>query len=201
VPLYLLRHGETVDNVAGRFQGQNDSELTEVGRQQARDNGRVLNSLIAPATDLKFVSSPLGRTQKTSRIICTRLGRLFDSVETDPRLMEMHYGAWQGMTEFEIEQEYPGQWESWNRQPATYPIPGGGESYDQLFQRVDDWLEDTGVHWQGEAAWIAVSHGGIGSVICGRYLGLPLAEMRQLARPHDRFYELHKGQITTHAAS
>ena len=46
--VYLVRHGETVWNAAGRIQGQSDSALTEKGEQQARQVGSGLNRLASP---------------------------------------------------------------------------------------------------------------------------------------------------------
>jgi len=74
MPLFLLRHGQTVFNVAGRYQGQNDSNLTEIGVQQARRNGEILAARINDISRLHFVSSPLGRTLATSELICKTLG-------------------------------------------------------------------------------------------------------------------------------
>ncbi len=198
MPLFLLRHGETVFNVAGRYQGQNDSELTKNGLRQARQNGQLLAELIEDTKHVHFVSSPLGRTLVTSEIICKALGIGFEDIRTDDRLMEMNYGAWQGMTAAEIDQEYPGQWQTRVDNPADFVIPGGGESYDALSARVDGWLDETRKHWDGDAVWIAVSHGGTGSVVRGRYLGLDVHEIRALDRPHDQFFELSNGQVILH---
>jgi broad specificity phosphatase PhoE len=198
MPLYLLRHGETVFNVAGRYQGQNDSDLTPRGIQQARNNGCVLSALLNDLTNVQFVSSPLGRTLKTSEIICETLGVDFNSVTTDDRVMEMNYGAWQGMTDLEIEHEYPGFSTRRLKNPSTFNIPGGGESYNDLIARVDSWLDHTREYWESDRVWVVVSHGGTGSVIRGRYLGLDVPQIRALPRPHDQFYELRHGQIRVH---
>ncbi len=196
--LFLIRHGETKFNVAGRFQGQNDSGLTERGVLQARANAVEIARRSGQATNLHFVSSPLGRTLKTSQLVCEVLGFPFAQVQTDDRLKEMHYGAWQGMTEFEIDQEYPGLWAARNKQPDTFKIPGDGESYNDLYHRIDDWLDETRALWDGEATWIVVSHGGTGSVIRGRYLGLTTQETRNLPRPHACIYEFKGGTISEH---
>jgi len=198
MPLFLLRHGETLLNVKNRYQGQSDSDLTETGIGQARANGGLLADLIADTSQVHFVSSPLGRTLATSEIICKTLGIHFDTIQTDPRLMEIKFGAWQEMTEFEIEGEYSGQWEQHLTGPTRFTVPGGGESYDDLFARVDDWLDDTGKFWAGDTIWIAVSHGLLGSVIRGRYLGFDVQNIRALERPHDKIYELGNGRVISH---
>ncbi len=198
MPLFLLRHGETVFNVAGRFQGQNNSDLTQLGKQQAHKNGQLLGSMIENVAGIHFVSSPLGRTLATSEIICKSLGISIDTINTDERIMEMNFGAWQGMTEFEIDEEFPGEWDKRSANPATFTPPGAGESYNDLFDRVDSWLDETRDYWENGAIWVAVSHGGTGAVIRGRYLGLDVGQIRALARPHDEFYELSLGQVKSH---
>jgi broad specificity phosphatase PhoE len=198
VPLYLLRHGETAFNVAGRYQGHNDSALTETGKQQARANGLILAGLIDDFSDVQFASSPLGRALETSRLICGVLGKDFSSVSSDERLKEMNYGAWQGLTVAEIEQEFPGQWEYRMKDPANYTMPGGGESYDDLFARVDGWMRDTAEYWDNGGTLVAISHGGTGSVIRGIYLGLDAHQVRALDRPHDQLYEIGDGQVISH---
>jgi len=113
--------------------------------------------------------------------------------------MEINFGSWQGMTGTEIDNEYPGLWDQRSADPLGFVIPGGGENYDDLFTRVDSWLEDTQKFWDGEAVWIAVSHGEIGSVIRGRYLDLNIHEIRALNDSHELFFELWNGQIISHS--
>jgi len=198
MPLFLVRHGETEFNVLGRFQGQNDSPLTDRGVEQARANAAAIARQITDTSDVHFVSSPLGRTLATSRLLCAAIGIPFENVQTDDRLKEMHYGAWQGMTELEIDQEYPGLWAARDANPDTFVIPGGGESYLHLTRRADDWIADTRPDWESDQVWIVVSHGGTGSVLRGRYLDMTTAELRRLARPHACVYEFHNGQIIEH---
>lgn len=198
MPLFLVRHGETEFNVAGRFQGQNDSALTDKGIQQARANASAIAQQITDVDAVHFVSSPLGRTLATSRLICDVIGIPFERVKTDDRLKEMHFGAWQGMTELEINQEYPGQWDLHHAGPDDFAIPGGGESYLNLTRRVDDWIGDTRTEWESNKVWIAVSHGCTGSVIRGRYSGLNTEKLRLLARPHACVYEFRDATIAEH---
>lgn len=66
--IYLVRHGETVWNAEGHFQGQLDSPLTRHGREQATRNGMLLAKALAGRTNFTLHASPLGRTQKTAAL-------------------------------------------------------------------------------------------------------------------------------------
>jgi len=197
MPLYLIRHGETEFNVAKRYQGQNDSPLTSNGISQARRNGQVLADLRLDKTNLSFIASPLGRTMDTATYICKAMGIDPASIKTDAQLMEMHYGAWQGLTAEEIEHEYPGQWGKRMENIAEFDIPGGGESYNALVKRANNWINKTRDEWESDTPWIVVSHGGTGSVIRGLYTGLDIPAIRTLPLPQGEFFKLHNGEITT----
>jgi GNAT superfamily N-acetyltransferase len=105
VRIYLLRHGETEWNAAGRFQGALDSALTQRGVLQARASGRRLASLIARADAVH--ASPLGRTRETCRHV-TAFG-IYPDVEWECRLREVSLGSWDGLTDIDIEQGWPGR--------------------------------------------------------------------------------------------
>lgn len=89
--IYLVRHGETEWNRAGRMQGQLDSPLTERGQAQARAVGETLAELTNGANGLALVASPLGRTMATATIIAEALDSL--NIATDARLMEMSWAS------------------------------------------------------------------------------------------------------------
>lgn len=67
--LYILRHGETVWNRQGRYQGRKDSPLTEKGRQQAVSQRKLLNAI--ETLPRKVYVSPLGRTVETAQLAVT----------------------------------------------------------------------------------------------------------------------------------
>src|SRR5919204_6587487 len=100
VRILLARHGETVSNVEGRWQGQADSPLTERGLAQARELGRALGSDSLAAV----YSSDLGRALDTAREVAAPHGL---EVTPDPRLRELHVGTWSGRLGSEIRAEFP----------------------------------------------------------------------------------------------
>src|SRR5690606_39621881 len=87
----LLRHGQTEWNAADRMQGQIDTDLTELGRRQAKEAARELVSRNAIA----IVSSDLRRAHETALAFADHTDV---PITVDPRLRETHLGEWQGLT-------------------------------------------------------------------------------------------------------
>jgi len=87
--LYLIRHGETVDNVNNIMQGQTQGELTGRGREQARG---VMRRLAREHVDV-FLSSDLKRALDTCRIIARPHGM---DVRTTVLLRERDWGGFTG---------------------------------------------------------------------------------------------------------
>ena len=95
--LILLRHGETRWNAEQRLQGQDNSELSERGVRQARQFTPYARALL-PA---QVISSDLGRTRETARIIG------YPDAPSDPRLRELDMGEWTGRVKQELIREHP----------------------------------------------------------------------------------------------
>jgi broad specificity phosphatase PhoE len=100
--LYLARHGETQWNKTLRFQGQLDSELTQVGKLQSKN---IADSLSDIKIDL-IVSSTLGRAVN-SALICQQ--QLKSPVEHSVELIERNLGPWQGryIQDIKTNKNYP----------------------------------------------------------------------------------------------
>lgn len=186
MPLYLLRHGETVWNTQGRFQGQLDSPLTPNGIEQAELVGHRLAEEIGPHFDqYDLWISPLGRARQTAKCITASLPL---TAMDEPRLMEVTVGSWDGMTLYEIDQEYPGALDDTDAFDWYFRSPDG-ETFDQICARAASWLADI-----ASAPAIAISHGLTGRIIRGVYLGLSQREMLVLPVPQNGFYRLQDGQ-------
>ena len=185
--IYLVRHGETEWNRDGRLQGQRNSSLTALGREQAEQLGRHLARLLGPQQRLIKVS-PLGRALETAAIIRQHVPG--PEPMKDPRLQEMTLGSWEGLTRKEVNERCDGivggdstaEW--WFRAP-------GGESYDHFQERVRAWLaEQTGTV-------IAVSHGITTRMIRGEYLGISRHERLSLPVPHGVIWHMAGGTVET----
>ena len=98
----LTRHGHTDRSEPEQYLGQRmHATLTDRGRADAESLARRLEGV---AID-RIISSPLGRAVETAQILAARTHA---PVETDERLTELDYGAWEGLTVEEIDAALPG---------------------------------------------------------------------------------------------
>jgi broad specificity phosphatase PhoE len=135
--LYVARHGETVWNRDGRFQGRLDSPLTRRGLDQARRMSETLAQLI-PRSERQgwtIVASPLGRAQHTARIIAGILGLAGAGMETEARLAEVDIGSWAGLDMAEIEACSPRALDGTTRHDWHFRAPDG-ESHAAMSRQL-----------------------------------------------------------------
>ena len=183
--IYLVRHGETVWNTVGRYQGAQDSSLTARGREQADRIGRLLaEELGGRAATMAAEVSPLGRARATAARIALHVPLAFVA---EPRLREVTLGSWDGKTRDEIDAEYPGALAGADEHDWFFRAPDG-ESFAAACDRVRGWLASL------PADVVAVSHGLTGRLIHGLYLGLTQREMLALAVPQEGFFILRGGR-------
>ncbi len=188
--IYLSRHGQTEFNRENRFCGEADSPLTATGIAEAHRNGRALREHLGKHANLRLVSSPLKRAVDTAAIIRTEIGRNDLPIETDGRLREISFGAWEGLTVAEIERRDAAVWARRVADRWHVPAPGG-ESYAAVAGRVGGWLkEQSGV-------LLVVTHGAVDRILRGLYAGLSPEEICNLPEPQDEMFLLKDGRITT----
>src|SRR3954470_12262051 len=107
--LLLVRHGQSVWNADGRWQGQADPPLSALGEQQAVEAANRLDGIDAVWT------SDLVRAARTADLLAHELGV---DVVVDARWRERHAGEWQGHTRAEIEWAWPGHLGDGRRPPG-----------------------------------------------------------------------------------
>jgi broad specificity phosphatase PhoE len=188
--MFLVLHGQTEWNRDGKLQGRQDSPLTEFGRQQGMTAGRTLQELGCTAQN-PIVSSPLGRTMATANIFCSALSKDPGQIETDPRLAELSFGVWEGLTWPDVLVRWPEETGGVTRNAALFRAPGG-ESYDSLVKRVEPWLD---AHAK-QTGLIVVTHGVASRALRGLYLGLPRDMLVELEVARDAVYRLDRGAVT-----
>jgi 2,3-bisphosphoglycerate-dependent phosphoglycerate mutase len=168
VRILLARHGETIFNVEGRWQGQSDSPLTERGRAQARELARAL----ADEPIAAVYTSDLGRAADTAKAVAEV--HAIDAME-DVRLREIHTGEWTGKGRAEIEAEWPGGLRAWATDPSSYRMPGG-ESIHHAQERALAFFAERMPEHLGETV-VVISHGAIGQTILVNALGKTVADL------------------------
>jgi 2,3-bisphosphoglycerate-dependent phosphoglycerate mutase len=115
----LLRHGESTWNQENRFTGWTDVDLSEKGRQEAAEAGRLLKEG-GYVFDVAF-TSVLKRAIRTLWITLDALDLMWIPVTKDWRLNERHYGALQGLNKAETAAKHgEAQVKIWRR---SYDIP------------------------------------------------------------------------------
>ena len=141
----MLRHGQSEWNAMGRWQGQADIELTDLGYEQARRAAEKLGMFDA------VVSSDLLRAHRTASIIADNLG--IGLLPPDVRLRETDVGEWQGLTPAQIERDWPGYL-------AEHKRPPGFEDDASIVARVTSALTDLAHTYQG-AEVLCIAHAGV----------------------------------------
>lgn len=117
--ILLIRHGETAWNQVEHFRGRADVPLNEHGLAQAAATGQRVARQWQPAA---VYASPLGRARQTGEAVARHLGLAVEPVEG---LIDIDYGAWQGLTPEEARRRWPEEVENWYQHPEIARIPGG----------------------------------------------------------------------------
>ena len=146
VSLALLRHAETAWSAEGRIQGCRDVPLSEAGR-----TALAAFALPAACRGMRVVTSPLVRCVETACLLGAR------EALCDPRLVEMHWGEWEGRVLAELRTEFgsamlENEARGWDFRPT------GGESPREVWGRIRPWLAEIAA--AGEPT-LAITHRGV----------------------------------------
>lgn len=185
---YFVRHGQTGWNAELRLQGQADTDLNDLGREQAARNGHRLAGLIEDPHRFDFVASPLKRTRDTMELVRAGMGLPARGYRVDSRLMEVHFGDWQGYTYAELEALRPGSTAARLSDKWGFVAPGG-ESYQMLLDRVRPWFEAL------DLPTICVTHGGVIRTLFKLVEDRPVADVAAMEVPQDRVLRLKDARL------
>ena len=166
--MILVRHGETLHNVAGVAQGWGDSDLSDRGRQQVARLAERLASFEADA----LYSSPLNRALTTAEKISQSTGLPIQQLDD---LREMNYGRWEGQKFLEVRKTDEKNYQRWVTDDE-FACPDG-ESHAQVRARIVAALNQV-----TQKRAILVTHGTAIRVAATVLLGLPLSASRNFAQ-------------------
>lgn len=165
--LYLVRHGETVDNANQLMQGQTQGQLNDVGMRQAE---QLRDRLVDTRFDA-FVASDLKRAVDTARILAAPHGL---DVDTTPLLRERDWGSFTGRFIPSLKGE------TW---------PDDIESLPDLQARAARFLQYIRTRYAGKKV-LAVGHGIVNKAIQAVHYGKQMSEVERMANCEVRILEL-----------
>lgn len=175
--IYLVRHGETDWNQAGLLQGQTDIDLNAQGFDQAAEAAERLKDV---PFEIAFCS-PLIRARHTAETI---VGDRKISLTADERLRELNFGPWEGVDIRTIKDETSQPFTN----PGGYIPPEGAESFEQLYARSGEFVEQVLLPLEGTYDTVlVVAHGGVNRSILNPVLQIPVSD----------FWRIHMGNCAT----
>src|SRR3990170_2134867 len=151
--LFLVRHSTTAASAAGRNLGQRtDPPLAPEGIELAERRGATLALELAelPHDELRILSSPASRCRQTASAIATTLGVAAQAVEVADGLLEIDYGAWDGLTAEECRAQDPELRRAWEADPYATRCPQGESGADVALRAsaaidpIEAWLPGGG---------------------------------------------------------
>ncbi len=178
--IYLFRHGETEWNKDRRLQGQSDVPLNAFGRELAEETARALERE-GVVFDRAF-SSPLSRALETARILTA--GRNI-SLETDRRLMEMNFGAYEGSAFDQPKKDPAHPLQDFLCRPEAYVPAAGAESFGEVMARARNFLEEKILPLEGSCGTVLVAaHGAFNRCLLGTVRNMPLEDFWKVGMPN-----------------
>lgn len=190
--IIFVRHGQTIWNNLGKYQGHTDIPLSTVGIIQAQKTAQRL----AKENIVAIYSSDLMRARQTAEIIGSKHNL---AINYSKGLREINFGHWEGKTYQEIEKEDPQLLQQWIEDPEKLKIPDG-ETFSELRDRAFRVINDILAKHDQETV-LVVAHGGTISTILCKVLGMDLKNMWQIKQSNSaisiiEFYD-KKGIVTS----
>lgn len=177
--LYIVRHGESVDDIEDCYGGVADFPLTEKGRQQAEDAAEKLRH----AKIEKVYSSPLARAKESAEIISSTLSAGPVIVIDD--LQERNtYGVLSGVNKKRAEELFGRVLAQLKEKPGySKETILGGEEYESFVTRVARALDAVSSHAteNGVSTAVVLTHGKFTQALFERVFRLGADVMPQLS--------------------
>lgn len=182
--IILVRHGESTFNRDGLIQGQTDeSELTDLGCDQAKSIGQWLNGIEIE----KCIASPLIRVRQSAELICAQLAHPVESIEYCDDLAEINFGPWSGRLRSDIMANFPAQYNDWRKRPydlkigTSYPVR---ELYTRIGRIASLWHDTR----RPPSTTLVIGHRGTISAL--------VIELLKLPKSHHHFLQVDRASVT-----
>lgn len=156
--LYLVRHGQTMGNLQGKYIGSFEDELSSQGILEIKKAKEIIKNV---SFDSIFTSDRK-RAIDSARILVDK------EINCDYRLNERSFGIFENKTYKEICDNYPIEQKAWEENWIDYKIPGG-ESVAETYGRVVEFMQL--LEKENYKNCLAVTHGGIIKLIYCYILG------------------------------
>lgn len=192
VKFIIIRHGYSEFNKAGRFTGQLDIPLDELGVRQAELTAEYVISHFHVD---EIYSSSLSRAIETVRPIAETFNL---PIHLEEGLKEIYAGCWQGMLIDDIKKQYPKEFEAWATDVGLARC-GDGESTEELIGRSKKIFHRIAEENEGKTVLIS-THGGVVSALQCEWLQVPLSEMRNLAHVTNASVTVAEYELQTKSA-
>jgi broad specificity phosphatase PhoE len=179
--LILARHSITEASAAGRNLGQRaDPPLAAAGADLARRLGATLHAELSelPHDELRLLSSPALRCRETAAAVAEGVAATGD-LEVHNGLLELDYGAWDGLTAEECRARDPELRAAWEADPFLTRCPTG-ESGEDVLRRASAVLDSLEVWLAADRARcaIVIAHNHVNRVRLCALFGWPMREYR-----------------------
>ena len=179
----LVRHATTAASASGRNLGQRtDMPLSAAGEQLAERLATALGAELAelPHDDLRLVTSPARRCRSTLEPVARALRVDPERIEVERGLLEIDYGAWDGLSADECRERDPELRARWEADPYATRCPDGESGADvaaralPLVNRLASWVADD----RARCA-IVVAHNHVNRIVLTDLLGWPMRDYRR----------------------
>jgi probable phosphoglycerate mutase len=170
--LIIIRHGESEWNRIGRYQGQADAPLSELGLRQAEAlAGRLRNERLHA-----IYTSPLQRAARTAAAVA----RYHPDVPlyAEPALLEIDHGDWQGLMVDEVKERYADGLREWRMHPTRAQMPNG-ESFSNILKRVLDFKDRLLLEYPDRSVLIS-THDVVVKILVSDVLGMNMDRINRI---------------------
>jgi len=166
--IYLTRHGQTEWNKVRRMQGWQNAPLTQLGKKQAAQLGKRLNTVLFDSV----YSSDSDRAYHTAEIITQNRNQEINKIAA---LREISLGEWEGRLITEFEKSNPTEYENFWKSPHLY-ASSTGENFFDVKDRVIPAIEKI-IHQHQQECVLIVAHTVVVKIILAYFDNEPIQKL------------------------